>query len=229
MSPRLVFALFVLAFACRPPARVLIIETAKHCQFCNRETGVKRDSFKVVASYEDVWKLGLQDFAKASVPQSQEFTASQIRDSLKLGRRHYAMATFSDTCESCANAYVRLHVGTIMVCRVCGKHYSTSVSSTKLRRKDVSPDTVKLSDGFCGSKACRPKQKHPEWNLSDCQDIAQGRYRIGFTAEQVVAAIGRPDRINRTVTGYSTSEQWIYGDWGPYLYIDDGKLTSWQD
>lgn len=52
---------------------------------------------------------------------------------------------------------------------------------------------------------------------------------MGMTREEVVESWGRPHDINRTVYGDHVSEQWVYGDFGPYLYFDDGVLTSWQD
>lgn len=52
---------------------------------------------------------------------------------------------------------------------------------------------------------------------------------IGMSEEQVIESMGRPREINRTVSDYCVREQWVYGDFGPYLYFDDGVLTSWQD
>lgn len=51
---------------------------------------------------------------------------------------------------------------------------------------------------------------------------------IGMTREMAVDSRGEPEDINRTVTNYGTSEQWIYSSKN-YLYFDNGKLTSWQD
>ena len=52
---------------------------------------------------------------------------------------------------------------------------------------------------------------------------------LGMTKEEVEASLwGRPEKINRTVTQYSSREQWVYGQ-GQYLYFEDGILTSFQD
>jgi hypothetical protein len=40
---------------------------------------------------------------------------------------------------------------------------------------------------------------------------------------------GAPNDINRTVTAYGTSEQWVYDKMKTYLYFENGILTSWQD
>jgi len=63
------------------------------------------------------------------------------------------------------------------------------------------------------------------------QDILNGSIRIGMTKEMVRASWGDPIDSNRTVTAYTTIEQWIYGSMPTrkYVYFDDGVLTSFQD
>jgi hypothetical protein len=50
---------------------------------------------------------------------------------------------------------------------------------------------------------------------------------LGMTKEMVVKGRGKPERINRTVSRWGVSEQWVYGSL--YLYFEDGVLTSYQD
>jgi hypothetical protein len=38
--------------------------------------------------------------------------------------------------------------------------------------------------------------------------------------------VGRPERINTTVTAAGTHEQWVYG--GDYVYLRNGIVTSFQ-
>jgi len=72
---------------------------------------------------------------------------------------------------------------------------------------------------------------HQDWSKETCKLIAEGTIQQGMTKEQVRAARGEPNDINRTVTEYGTREQWVYGS-SPsgrkYLYFKDGKLTGWQ-
>lgn len=79
---------------------------------------------------------------------------------------------------------------------------------------------------------------HPE--LSDYLrgSIIMGNLWVGMTEEQFLAVKGnrKPDDINRTVTAYGVSEQWIYGGYkygmyskSSYYYFDDGVLTLWQE
>lgn len=50
---------------------------------------------------------------------------------------------------------------------------------------------------------------------------------IGDNQEKVLRVMGKPDRVNRTVTKNSIHEQWVYGR--TYIYLDNGVVTSWQD
>jgi hypothetical protein len=61
------------------------------------------------------------------------------------------------------------------------------------------------------------------------EDVKEGKMRLGMNKEEVVCSWGMPEDINRTVGIGGVHEQWVYGDFGPYLYFDDGVLTSWQD
>jgi hypothetical protein len=50
---------------------------------------------------------------------------------------------------------------------------------------------------------------------------------IGMTTEQVMAAWGRPLRVNETIRATSREEQWIYPR-SVYLYFTNGTLTTIQ-
>lgn len=58
--------------------------------------------------------------------------------------------------------------------------------------------------------------------------ILDGQVQIGFTKEMCIEAWGEPYDINRTITGYGTLEQWVYGI-GTYLYFEGNVLTGIQD
>jgi hypothetical protein len=50
-----------------------------------------------------------------------------------------------------------------------------------------------------------------------------------MTKEEVlIEGWGKPIDINRTISKYGTSEQWVY-DGYKYLYFEDGVLTTIQD
>ncbi len=57
----------------------------------------------------------------------------------------------------------------------------------------------------------------------------KGKVRIGMTKAEVIhCGWGKPERISRTITSSSSSEQWIYGD-GNYLYFSDDLLITIQN
>jgi len=57
--------------------------------------------------------------------------------------------------------------------------------------------------------------------------VLKHHYDLGWDAYLVRLSLGRPKDINRTTTGSSHTEQWVYE--GRYLYFTDGKLTSIQN
>lgn len=95
-------------------------------------------------------------------------------------------------------------------------------------------------DQIMAIASCKPTRarivslstNHPGWDNDDVATIACRRIRIGMTAEQVRAAWGRPDDINRSVYSFGIHEQWVWedGDGIPYqfAYMEDGVLTSTQ-
>ena len=69
-------------------------------------------------------------------------------------------------------------------------------------------------------------------DLKNC--IWNKQIRMGMTKEQVLLSWGKPCQygkcINKTVGFWGVHEQWVYNGYrGPYLYFENGVLTSWQD
>lgn len=52
--------------------------------------------------------------------------------------------------------------------------------------------------------------------------------RLGMSKEEVLSKLGEPKDINKTVSKFGTSEQWVYYD-GVYLYFEDGILETVQE
>lgn len=92
-------------------------------------------------------------------------------------------------------------------------------------------DSLTYVDKVANNTQARAKRLHEEhyWPKGECMAIAEKKIFIGMNKEQLVMSWGRPRDINRTGTSYSTHEQWCYGDFGPYIYVEDGVVTSWQD
>jgi hypothetical protein len=66
------------------------------------------------------------------------------------------------------------------------------------------------------------------WSEKRINRVLEGYIYIGDTPEIVLEAWGRPEDVNRTITAYGTTEQWVYG-LGCYVYFEDGKVTAIQD
>ncbi len=59
--------------------------------------------------------------------------------------------------------------------------------------------------------------------------VLKQRIRIGITQCTLYAAWGFPRDTNRTVGPWGTHSQLVYGEYGPYVYLDNGVLRSFQD
>jgi len=106
---------------------------------------------------------------------------------------------------------------------------------------DILADYGYISDVETAINRSRRKwfvDKNPELPLEVKEAILQGRITFGMDKIQVVASWGKPNDVNKTVTPYSTHEQWVYSDYSyilrcfepyAYVYFENGILTSWQD
>ena len=50
---------------------------------------------------------------------------------------------------------------------------------------------------------------------------------VGMTEAQLLKSIGKPEKVNRTVTANGKSEQWVYH--GNYIYVENGVVTAFQN
>lgn len=99
--------------------------------------------------------------------------------------------------------------------------------------------------------------QNPQVSPTVREAIENGRIMMGMTRDEVRASLGDPKDINRTVTRYGVTEQWVYErdvareglgglfmaalatpKYGRasgryvtrfYVYFEDGKVTAWQD
>jgi len=67
--------------------------------------------------------------------------------------------------------------------------------------------------------------KYGEWAASR---ILSNKIWIGMTEEMLLDSWGSPNDINRTVTKYTNKSQYVYG-LGQYIYVENGKVTAWQN
>lgn len=55
------------------------------------------------------------------------------------------------------------------------------------------------------------------------ESVIDGKIKIGMTQDLVVLSWGEPSRKNKTISKYSTEEQWVYGR--SYVYLKNGIVT----
>jgi tetratricopeptide (TPR) repeat protein len=53
--------------------------------------------------------------------------------------------------------------------------------------------------------------------------------KTGLTKDEVAQRLGKPDTVNKTVTEFGASEQWVYTKLDLYLYFDENALKGWQE
>lgn len=75
-----------------------------------------------------------------------------------------------------------------------------------------------------------PPTVDDEWRGRVALAIARQRVMVGMTSDEVVRSWGRPQRVNRTVSGETVSEQWVYRESrdAQYLYLENGVLRAAQ-
>lgn len=64
---------------------------------------------------------------------------------------------------------------------------------------------------------------------ADYGDITARRPRIGMETCGVIAALGLPNRVNKTVTAMSVRQQFVYESKRRYIYLENDVVTSWQE
>jgi hypothetical protein len=62
----------------------------------------------------------------------------------------------------------------------------------------------------------------------DWEDIRSGIIRVGQSDAAAICAVGPYERRNVTAGQYGRFVQYVLGDAGPYVYTENGKVTSWQ-
>jgi hypothetical protein len=97
-----------------------------------------------------------------------------------------------------------------------------NVSNTNV--PDILQPHNKFEDKFFETD---PRQTY-KWSPKVWQAIEDGKVFVGMTKEQAILSWGKPKEINRTNTGLTVHEQWVYGDHN-YLYFENEKLTSIQN
>ena len=61
-------------------------------------------------------------------------------------------------------------------------------------------------------------------------DLIKNRtLKIGAREEILTCLYGRPDAINRSVSQYGVTKQYVFRNYGTYVYTENGVIRSFQD
>lgn len=124
-------------------------------------------------------------------------------------------------------------------CTSRSKQYSVYANLDDFSKMLESGEVTTIHNVFdqAPSKAsCRriAEQCLKRWSKTECEGMAEQKIWIGMTANQLMLSLGVPKDKNNTVGAWGISTQWVYSDFGPYVYLegdseDDLTVTSWQD
>lgn len=73
----------------------------------------------------------------------------------------------------------------------------------------------------------RVNRLNQEYGSSIASKILNREIWIGMSKEIAIESLGKPRKVNRTVTPNRVTEQWVY--FTKYLYFEENILTSWQE
>ncbi len=92
---------------------------------------------------------------------------------------------------------------------------------SKIKPASITEKSIALTE-----KGQKIKKKNPDWTDHICNTVGEKRIFIGMKKDQVIAAWGRPERINATTYSWGTHEQWVYGQ--SYVYFRNDTMESLQ-
>jgi len=68
----------------------------------------------------------------------------------------------------------------------------------------------------------------PKHELSNVKNLT---LKLGMSRLGMYAVMGRPEDVNTTTTEHGASQQYVFGKFpkSTYVYVENGKVTGWQD
>lgn len=91
-------------------------------------------------------------------------------------------------------------------------------------------DNGKLSHRISLARVQRLLARHGDWDDNMLATVSCGFIQLGMTPEQVRESFGPPEAVNKSVGRWGVHEQWVYNSpYGPFVYFENGVLTSWQN
>lgn len=63
----------------------------------------------------------------------------------------------------------------------------------------------------------------------ELSDISRQRMRTGMSEHAAVCSWGPYVDVNTTTGSWGVHRQYVMGQFGPYVYTENGRVTSWQN
>lgn len=120
----------------------------------------------------------------------------------------------------------------------CQNHQDTTINEPGLSSSNWpgADNTAGLTDEECQIIIRKLFSERDGYATNIIEDyiksVSERKVAIGMTKIEVVYSWGSPRDINKTTTGYGTSEQWVFGNpiySGNYVYFDNDTVTSIQN
>lgn len=107
---------------------------------------------------------------------------------------------------------------------------ASSEAGTKLNVPAPAPTTSRARSPYAADIARHKAEENEQQRQADAETaIHQKKVFVGMREDEVIRALGRPERVNRD--SHSRSDQWVYRRGtvgGFYVYMDNGVVRSWQ-
>ncbi len=62
----------------------------------------------------------------------------------------------------------------------------------------------------------------------DVTDITASRLRVGMPDFLIICRLGLPLKANTSGGSWGSRVQYVFGDFGPYVYVVNGRVEAWQ-
>ncbi|WP_332914689.1 hypothetical protein [Algoriphagus boritolerans] len=104
---------------------------------------------------------------------------------------------------------------------------------SRVREEEIRDSTyqenLKLQDAkLKATREARKSEMIKKYGPTNGDKILRGVIWIGMTEAMLLDSWGSPDEINRTVTANLVSKQYVYPNY-QYVYVENGKVTAFQD
>ena len=121
--------------------------------------------------------------------------------------------------------------------RVEAKRAAEARAQAKARRQAVVASIPKMTtEQLCAEhRRFKTPAAHQQlvvrnsFSPADLPRIAAGRVELGMSEDAMLCVLGAPSSVNKSVGSWGDHRQYVYRDLGLYVYVENGKVASWQE